>query len=133
MDKKGILSKCTGFASDLLKNSEVGKQMEVAKCPNCGQEVHAHATFCGHCGYQMKQPSIGIQAADKAVVSVVKQSVNSGTVKAESAPQNLSLIHICRGTPRPDPADPEAAGTAPGRIPRRGPHSCAAANPPGAG
>lgn len=91
MDKKGILSKCTGFASDLLKNSEVGKQMEVAKCPNCGQEVHAHATFCGHCGYQMKQPSIGIQAADKAVVSVVKQSANSGTVKAESAPQNIAV------------------------------------------
>ena len=39
----------------------------------------------------MKQPSIGIQAADKAVVSVVKQSANSGTVKAESAPQNIAV------------------------------------------
>lgn len=29
--------------------------MKLAMCPQCGQEIHEHTTYCGNCGFQLKQ------------------------------------------------------------------------------
>ena len=63
--------------------------MEVARCPNCGQEVRAHVTFCGHCGFQLKRSA---NAQNTNIVSTTKQQIaEAERTKASLLPQNISV------------------------------------------
>ena len=61
--------------------------MVLTKCPNCNREISDQATFCGHCGFRLKQVMINVQTIP---TSTVKKINDTAVARETPMPQNIA-------------------------------------------